>query len=169
MSGNEAADYTKRDAALMLFGAVATAWTVLVLWQWGMTAAEYGFRSPALIKAEANTPLRVLPDDPGGETVPNANREFQLAITARDPSSVWQNSRAIGSGPTPQVVSGPLNQAADAADETEGSAAVDTPAESSLIRPLPEEAAVESADGIDADPVVIPDAFLRPPQRRPGA
>ena len=42
MSGNQAADNTKRDAALMLFGAVATAWTVLVLWQWGMTAAESG-------------------------------------------------------------------------------------------------------------------------------
>ena len=168
MSGNEAADYTKRDAVLMLIGAVATAWTVLVLWQWGMTAVESGFRSPPLITAEANTPLRVLPDDPGGETVPNANREFQLAITAPEPSSVWQNSRAMVSGATSHVPRS-LNGAVDAAGATERTEAVASPAENGLIRPLPEQAAVQSADGGDAEQVVIPDAFLRPPERRPGA
>ena len=113
--------------------------------------------------------MRVLPDDPGGEKVPNANREFQLAITAPEPSSVWQNSRAIGSGATPQVVSKPLNETVNAADATERSAAVDAPSESGLIRPLPQEGTVQSAEGTDADQVVIPDAFLRPPERRPGA
>ena len=168
MSGNEAADYRKRDAALMLIGAVATAWTALVLWQWGMTAVESGFRSPPLIKTEANTPLRVLPDDPGGEKVPNANREFQLAITAPEPSSVWQNSRAIGSGHTPNVPRS-LNGAVNAADATERTEAVASPADGGLIQPLPDQAAVQSSDGGDSGQIAIPDAFLRPPERRPGA
>ena len=191
MSGNEAADYSKRDAALLLFGAVATVWAVLVLWQWGMTAAESGFRSPPLIRVGETGPLRQLPEDPGGEKVPNANREFQLAITAPDPASVWRNSRVIeqaGFSPSPGSVpdggSPPRTAAAlpttgSETDEAAQSAAAGSldqgalisppPEDSALIQPLPVQDAAQSGGGDSAVQDVIPDAFRQPPERRPGA
>ena len=192
MSGNEAADYSRRDAALLLIGAVATAWTVLVFWQWGTEPAKSGFRSPPLIEAAMDGPLRQLPDDPGGEEVPNANRELQLAITASDPASVWRGSKVIEAGDpetVPEslpVVPGSFPTAAGdeapgppAVDQAERVTAVSTSDEGLLIQPLPENTSLIrpfSADGGEESEGVtnsgraeVPSIFLRPPARRPDA
>ena len=149
MSGNEVADYSKRDAALLLVGAVATAWALLVLWQWGMPVADSGLRSPPVIKSDAAGVVRRLPEDPGGTKVPNANREFQLAITAPEPASVWQNSRVMAAV-EPAVASEVVGPVADPSNEAgipvdvspEEAAevqAADVEAPGALIQPLPAE------------------------------
>lgn len=192
MSGNEAADYTRRDAALLLIGAVASAWTVLVCWQWGMEPAKSGFRSPPLIEAAMDGPLRRLPEDPGGETVPNANRELQMAITAPDPASVWQGSRVIGSGdpesvpetlpvvpgdfPAAAVDGSPVPPATDPAKQVAGVSPPDEglliqplPGNTALIRPLPAGGGEEPEGATNSRQAEVPSIFLRPPARRPDA
>ena len=145
MSGNEAARYTRRDAALLLVGALATTGALFLIWLWTVPAAETGFRALPLISAEAEGPLRLLPDDPGGAEAPTTEREFQLAITATDPRSVWSQSRAVEpSQDYPAAVPGAVSSQRVATPHSEpGGAPPDGGAEdrgdAEFIRPMSEE------------------------------
>ena len=100
MSSNEASGRSRHDAVLLLLGAVATGWSAIMFLQWGLAAADTGFRTPPLIQAAADTPLRKYPDDPGGIRAPQEVPELQLAVARDDAASVWRHSR-LQSAPAP--------------------------------------------------------------------
>lgn len=95
MSSDPAQDRRGSANARVLFlicGAVASAVSLLIAWQWGLTTVDHRSHGIPLIAA-ADWPAKRLPEQPGGVGVPHVNLEF-YSILDGVPEDSWQEPKA---------------------------------------------------------------------------